>query len=92
MDKPDPRLAVPLAELRTCRSCGDPVFWRTNRQTNSRAPINAIPAFGGNVTLYGLDCYEVWGKGKIPPADLPVYTSHYATCPDAQAWHARGAK
>lgn len=70
-----------------CRSCGAPIRW-ARTSTGKRMPVDAEPNPDGNVTL-------------IPPlesADFPLavvsserdpsvirYTSHFATCPNADA-------
>jgi hypothetical protein len=54
-------------------------------------PVDAQPNPEGNVTLslgsiaLGSHRALVWGKGERIPFDLTRYTSHFATCPNANS-------
>jgi hypothetical protein len=69
----------------TCRSCGDEVFW-IESETGKKMPVDAKPEKriilmqqGGVPVLSVPDGNPI---GKV----VDVYTSHFATCPDATKW------
>jgi hypothetical protein len=69
----------------TCRSCRQPVIWclTLNRK---KMPVDPDPVPEGNLIM--IDPIE---PGDIPMVvakanpDVPGWTSHFATCPDADA-------
>lgn len=71
-----------------CRSCGAPVFWA--RTTNDKnIPVDAEPVEDGNFhVIAGQVVYH------LAPAmgEQPKYKSHFATCPEANAWRAKPEK
>jgi hypothetical protein len=71
-----------------CRSCGADILWTRTRK-GKKMPVNREPDEKGRfVLLY----HEDWilahfdRRGSEPGAH---YTSHYATCPDAEKWRKR---
>jgi hypothetical protein len=65
----------------TCRSCGAPIEWR--RTVNGKAmPIDAVPTPSGNLVIDGHKVRAATEDEKVVPHLL--YTSHFATCPDAR--------
>jgi hypothetical protein len=76
----------------TCRSCGAAVIWLAISPGARAMPIDAEPHADGNVladlvTRRGI----VLSAGslevvRIDTPDEPLYRSHFATCPDADAW------
>lgn len=84
-------LPLPVCDL--CRSCRAPVRWVETRQ-GKRMPINAEPTHSGTLVLYrraGSDGQPVGGwivrrAWPFDAPDEPLYTSHFATCPNADAW------
>lgn len=78
--------------MSTCRSCGHPVIW-TATPAGHRMPIDAAPVDDGNLHL---------DQTTNPPTVTVVntlqhdpgcgrrhYTSHFATCLDANEWRKR---
>lgn len=63
-----------------CRSCEAPVIW-TVTTTGKKMPIDEQPSPRGNLVY-------VEGVARASTAEdqrlrRPLYTSHFATCPDA---------
>jgi len=87
----DPRL-----DTAQCRSCKAPIIWATTTN-GKRMTINAAPVDAGNIRL-------VYRRGDNTPiahvvakaervnygTDQAWYTSHFASCPDADTWRKRG--
>lgn len=68
----------------SCRSCGAEIVWALSGN-EKRMPVDAEPTAEGNVALV-----EVDGDlhARVAAANLleePRYTSHFATCPNADA-------
>ncbi|MFD3748361.1 hypothetical protein [Nocardia sp. NPDC058633] len=74
-----------------CRSCKAPVAWR-NSNNGKRTPIDPIPSDTGNVLVVGGHCGVLTADqiANARGAGDPLYTSHFATCPDADAWRSKG--
>lgn len=75
--------------------CGALIIWTTNVVTGKRMPVDAEPTEKGNVVLVtGNDGPEarVLTRDELVrrPTTRGLYLSHFATCPNAQAF--RGAK
>lgn len=75
---------------RTCRSCDAPIVWAVT--TGGRPiPLDAAAVPTGNVVLRGgtarvlssVTLGEMHGAGLLD--GLPLYVSHFATCPNAKA-------
>jgi hypothetical protein len=70
-----------------CRSCNAPIRW-AETEKGRRIPIDAQPVEDGNIVL------QDRGKFRpplaivhfIPPQDVTVYKSHFATCKQANRW------
>lgn len=78
-----------------CDSCGAEIFFAVNSTTGRRMPIDAYPLDDGNVVVHG-DPQSVAGRLELSATvlgpleahghDGELYKSHFATCPDADAW------
>lgn len=66
--------------LGTCRSCGRRVEWLTNVQTDRAQPFDVI------VTEAALDTLL---DPLVLRVDMARSVSHFATCPQADAWRKR---
>lgn len=72
-----------------CRSCGAPIVWAVTEAHRRRMPVDAEPVDGGNVLLSTDDppLAQVHAPGQASlfadAANRPTYTSHFATCPQA---------
>lgn len=81
-----------LATDTACRSCGAPVVWRLT-PSGKRMPVDPVPTGDGTVVIDGAKAIALSADAL---ADLdawePRYTSHFATCPQADAWRKDGAK
>lgn len=70
-----------------CRSCNRPVYWAKTRGGKSM-PVDAAPAPDGNIFLSvskatgALSAIAI-GPGTARPPGRNRYTSHFATCPNA---------
>lgn len=78
-------------EIQACRSCDAPIVW-ANTAGQKLMPVDAEPTEEGNVEL------TPGSLGRGPTATVltgpslfggPRYTSHFATCPEADAWRQR---
>lgn len=82
----------------TCASCGADILFANSAATGKRMPIDAGPVEGGNIRLEPR-------PRPLPPLahvigptldlfnsddDGTRYVSHFATCPNAATWRARG--
>jgi hypothetical protein len=72
-----------------CRSCGAPIRWAVT-VNGKRMPVDDQPTPGGNVSTVpngagpGLLLALVHPPGQTTlDADEPRFTSHFATCPNA---------
>lgn len=76
-----------------CRSCNAEIMWCVTEQ-GKRMPIDANPSEQGNVVVFecaetGTDMCRVVSKDEMATwsadeSPLYVYTSHFATCPNAK--------
>lgn len=78
--------------MATCRSCPAEIVWaRTTGSSGKLMPIDAAPVDGGNVLVdfsHDPPLATVVGKRTQPSLfgdDGPRYTSHFATCPNADS-------
>lgn len=76
-----------------CRTCHAPVVWARTAFNGTPIPIDVEPAENGNIVLSQRDGNRLVAT-VLPPGDalIPVettYTSHFATCPDADQWRNR---
>lgn len=78
--------------MNTCRSCGAPIMWAATPK-GRRMPMDPEPTPAGNRQLVdraGLAPLSLAVDATTPP-EVPRYTAHFATCPNAQA-HRKGGK
>jgi hypothetical protein len=73
-----------------CLSCNADVFWVKTQRGNTM-PVDVTPTENGNVYLRKdltgqIIEAEVWKKDKCKNFTGPLYTSHFATCPQAGKW------
>lgn len=81
----------PRIDLAKCRSCTAAIIWAETVK-GKRMTVDAAPADGGNIRLE-------YRRGDVPPlahvvpkvergnyGDESWYTSHFATCPQADEW------
>lgn len=70
----------------TCRSCGAPIRWALTEK-GKRMPLNVPADPAGTVIITGTNGTEytcaVVRTNAVPGER---WTSHYATCPQAQQW------
>lgn len=74
--------------MSACRSCGAPVLWARTR-AGKAMPLDAAPTADGNVALLGTNGCEVLAGQSLAAARAEhreLYLTHYATCPQADAW------
>lgn len=69
-----------------CRSCQRPVIW-VKTETGSNMPLDASSSADGNVVLVASSprdavCWVVT-PSRPAPQGMPLYKSHFATCPNA---------
>lgn len=85
-------MSAPARKIEHCRSCRAPVVWLRHPATGKTAPIDAEPSPDGTILVdAGRGTYQI---GKEPArGNFPglLHTNHFATCPQAAAWHKRGA-
>jgi hypothetical protein len=80
-----------------CKSCGAEIVWCVTEQ-GKRMPIDAKPSDQGNVCMFecpetGTDMCRVISRDELATwsadEDGQMYTSHFATCPNAKR-HRKG--
>lgn len=76
--------------MSACRSCGAPLRWAVTAK-GRRLPLDPEPAATGNVVVDATGAARVLSPLEPRPADVPLYLSHFATCPDANIHRRRGA-
>lgn len=79
-----------------CDSCGLPIFWAMSTTDGGRRiPIDERPVADGNVIVTGNPrsladrttlTATVLGPLEALMHDGELYVTHFATCPDADAW------
>jgi hypothetical protein len=67
-----------------CRSCNAPIDWAIAFKTGARIPFNPPIVLLPTLPLDGDD-------PKVVRVDMAQTTSHFATCPQAEAWRKRRA-
>lgn len=80
-----------MAEV--CKTCRAPIVWSLT-PAGARAPIDLEPVEGGTVLLlaptgFGGPLSVVLSKNALEVARgnrLPLRMSHWASCPDREAW------
>lgn len=76
-----------------CRSCGAEIIWAYMLPGKKAAPIDAAATYDGNIVLrdHGSSVVaHILAPGDHRSDNEPTYTSHFATCPDADEWRTRG--
>ena len=76
-----------------CRSCDAHIIWARNEQTERLMPLDAKPALKGTLLLdtpsNGREPTLVTSRHPLYAARVgagdPLYVSHFATCPHAEA-------
>lgn len=78
-----------------CRSCSAPVFFAASRSAANH-PFDAEPSEAGNVRVIpapggGFRAVVLSGDRLDTARErgMPLYTSHFATCPDADTWRTK---
>jgi hypothetical protein len=83
-----------LARQERCRTCSARIVWARPAFSNSAIPLDPVPVADGNILV------NVKGNRLmalvLPPGDERIgtdttYTTHFATCPDAEHWRRRHA-
>lgn len=74
-----------------CRSCGAPIKWVLTT-TGKNMPLDPIPTVDGNCWVerwdHGVPVVQV--TSGFVPGRIPMrYTSHFASCPNADEWRKR---
>jgi hypothetical protein len=83
-----------------CDSCGAPVIRATTVNGREGTPIDAAPdAERGNLFLLwrpgnqplalAVSSLNAKGREAVGREGVPLYLSHFATCPDAEKWRRR---
>lgn len=71
--------------MMTCTSCGAEIRW-AKTEKGKWMPIDPLPAENGNIVPIGRGdqvLAHVLSKDENPEEHAHRYTSHYATCPNA---------
>ena len=75
-----------------CRTCGAPIKWVLNANTGGYAPIDTESTGGGNLVVTPAGEYRVLRGEELIDArarGVPLFLSHFATCPDAATHRTR---
>lgn len=77
--------------MNTCGSCGAQIIWAVTTN-GKRMPLDTEPVEGGNVVLHPprvagqpFTATVMPRHPDDPPPVFPRYTSHFQTCPHADA-------
>jgi len=76
----------------TCRSCGAMIVWVRLVAANGEHrphPLDSVPKSDGTIERKRGKTSGTWYGRVIPPVERNgrnLYRSHFATCPEAQAW------
>lgn len=71
-----------------CRSCKKEILWLAHHDTGKTMPVDLVPVVGGGIkidvtgTKYRMITADELSKALLNR--IPLHTSHFATCPDAQ--------
>ena len=68
-----------------CRSCGKPIIW-ARTEAGKAMPVDALPVATGNLVATGEDTVRYVSKGRPAEPGVPLYVSHFSTCPDSKGW------
>lgn len=68
----------------SCRTCGEPIIW-TQTNSGKRMPVDAEPNSEGTFSLREEDDL-VLATYVRAGSDPELHTSHFATCPQSNAW------
>ena len=74
----------------TCSACDEPIIWCLS-EAGKHMPVDVEPVEGGNLIMshhHPVPKVTVVSKGGRYPGQR-LYTSHFATCPKAQAFRKR---
>lgn len=66
--------------MSACKSCGAAIVW-VRTESGRVMPVDLHPTNRGNVVIRNGVAYV-----GAQQDDAPRYTSHFATCPDAEGW------
>jgi hypothetical protein len=75
-----------------CRSCAATIIWASTRGGKSM-PVDADPSADGNVEVQRFPDNTVFADVLTQPplaGGTTLRKAHFATCPDAANWRARG--
>lgn len=85
-----------MADLMKCRSCNK-AFRQLTTDKGAKMPVDPDPtgSSAGTTRVGTGNCIVLPGDRvhvlrKDEPHDGPLYTPHFATCPDARRWQNRG--
>ena len=70
-----------MPEIVKCRSCGAPMLWVTTAKGKAM-PIDSEPCEDGNVDISTGRAVYVKAGETLP--GIPLYKSHFASCPNAK--------
>ena len=77
-------MTVPITP---CRSCNAPVLRLKHIRTGSVSPIDADTSADGNIRVdREAGTWEVVPKGETHRYPGQLHKSHFASCPDSEAW------
>lgn len=72
-----------------CRDCQAPIVW-TETPNGKKSPVNAQPAFGGNIEILDPEAATPLSRTLTKPEleaagkSSRYYRSHFVTCPKAK--------
>lgn len=81
-----------MPEAKPCGSCGEPVYWLRNDNTNKPAPIEVKPSDAGNIVISSISYHIVPLSLRQQARDkgLSLHLNHFVTCPQAKVWKKAG--
>lgn len=76
-----------------CRGCDADILWLKSERTGKPSPIDAYPAWNGNVLIdWEHETWRVATTDEKAAHGRELHLSHFATCPFQEKFRTRGRK
>jgi hypothetical protein len=72
--------------MSACRSCGASITWVTAAKSGKSLPLDAVSSPTGNLVIVAGAVGKVRAADILDGPEVPRFTSHFATCPNANEW------
>lgn len=76
--------------IEQCRSCKAAIYWLKHADSGKAAPVDAVPAPGGNILINTpAGTYRVITAKDRATFAGQLHLNHFATCAQAKDWSGR---